>query len=173
MTKARLYAVGHWLYRRAENVIALMLAVMFIAFMVQIVFRYALGLPSGWAFELSLMMWVWLVPWGAAFVVTEREMIRFDLLYDKLGRRLRLVTSIITGLFIIVVYLYSLPAVLDYVLFMKVQKTAYLDVRFDILYAIYPIFAVAVVFRYIWIVANALRGKAPERFDPTQASSGI
>lgn len=173
MTSATFIAVGQWLYRRAENIIAAMLAVMFIAFMVQIVFRYALGLPSGWAFELSLMMWVWLVPWGAAFVVTEREMIRFDLLYDAIGPRLRQVTSILTGLFIIVVYLYSLPAIIDYVLFMKVEKTAYLDVRFDFLYAIYPVFAVAVVFRYVWIVFNALRGKAPAAFDPTKASSGI
>ena len=173
MTSATLLAVGQWLYRRAENIIAAMLAVMFIAFMVQIIFRYALGLPSGWAFELSLMMWVWLVPWGAAFVVSEREMIRFDLLYDAVGPRVRQVTSILTGLFIIVVYLYSLPAIIDYVLFMKVEKTAYLDVRFDFLYAIYPIFAVAVVFRYAWIVFNSLRGKAPAPFDPTKASSGI
>ncbi len=173
MIPAPLQTVGDWLYRRAENVIAAMLGVMFLAFLIQIVFRYALGLPSGWAFELSLMMWVWLVPWGAAFVVTEREMIRFDLLYDALGHRPRQVVSIITGAFIIVVYLYSLPAIIDYVLFMKVEKTAYLNLRFDVLYAIYPIFAVAVVFRYIWIVANALRGKPPATFDPTKASSGI
>ena len=118
-------------------------------------------------------MWVWLVPWGAAFVVTEREMIRFDLLYGALGGKLRQVTSIVAGLFIIAVYLYSLPAIVDYVAFMRVEKTAYLDIPFDILYSIYPIFAVAVVFRYLWIVANALRGKAPAAFDPTQASSGI
>ena len=169
----RLKAIGRWLYARGENVIAAMIAVMFLAFMAQITFRYVFNFPSGWAFELSLIMWVWLVPWGAAFVVTEREMIRFDLLYGAMGPRMRQITAIITGAFIIAIYLWSLPAILDYVLFMKVEKTAYLDIRFDRLYAIYPIFALAVVARYIWIVVKALRGKAPEPFDPTKTSSGI
>ena len=173
MTLSSFATVGLWLRKRAENVIAAMLAVMFLAFMAQITFRYALNFPSGWAFELSLIMWVWLVPWGAAFVVTEREMIRFDLLYGAIGPRLRQVTSIITGLFLIVVYLYSLPAIIDYVLFMRVEETAYLDIRFDWLYSIYPIFAAAVVLRYVWIVVRALRGKAPAPFDPTKTSSGI
>jgi C4-dicarboxylate transporter DctQ subunit len=169
----RLLSVGRWLYRRAENFIAALLAVMFLAFMVQIIFRYVFNWPTGWAFELSLIMWLWLVPFGAAFVVTEREEIRFDLIYGSMGPRLRRVTAILTGLFIIGIYLYSLPAVLDYVSFMKVQKTAYLDVRFDFLYSIYPIFAVAAIVRYIWLVVNAFRGKAPEAFDPTKASSGV
>lgn len=165
--------IGRWLYRRAENVIAALLAIMFLAFMLQIIFRYVLNWPTGWAYELSLICWLWLVPFGAAFVVTEREEIRFDLVYGALGDKLRRLTAIITGLFLIGVYVYSLPAITDYVLFMKVEKTSYLDVRFDILYAIYPIFAVAVIVRYVWIVFNAIRGKAPDAFDPTKASSGV
>ena len=39
----------------------------------------------------------------------------------------------------------SLPAVVDYVTFMKVQSTAYLKIRFDWLFSIYVIFAVAVL----------------------------
>jgi hypothetical protein len=56
---------------------------------------------------------------------------------------------------------------------MKVEKTAYLKIRFDVLYVIYPVFAVAIVVRYVWLIAEALRGKAPEKFDPTKASSGV
>lgn len=169
----KLGRMGRWLYRRAENVIAALLAIMFLAFMLQIVFRYLFKFPSGWTFELSLITWLWLVPFGAAFVVTEREEIRFDLIYGSMRPKLRRITSILTGLFVLGLYLYSLPAVIDYVVFMKVEETAYLDIRFDLLYSIYPIFAVAVVVRYIWIVANALRGKAPAAFDPTKASSGL
>ena len=80
---------------------------------------------------------------------------------------------LVTGIFLIAMYVLSFPAVLDYVLFMKVQKTAYLDIRFDVLYIIYPVFAVAVIVRYAWLLWNALRGKAPEAFDPTKASSGV
>lgn len=169
----RLNLISGWLRRRAENVIAALLLVMFVAFLVQIAFRYLLNFPIGWTSELTIITWLWLVLWGAAFVVTEKEEIRFDLIYGALGRRGRLITMLVTGLFLIAMYALSFPAVLDYVLFMKVQETAYLDIRFDLLYLIYPVFAVAVIVRYGWLLWSALRGKAPEAFDPTKASSGV
>jgi C4-dicarboxylate transporter DctQ subunit len=169
----RLERAGWWLYRRAENVIAALLGIMFAAFLIQIAFRYLFNFPIGWTTELTLICWLWLVLWGASFVVTEKEEIRFDLIYGAVGRRTRLVMSLITNIFLIAMYVISFPRILDYVLFMKVQETAYLDIRFDFLYFIYPIFAVAVVIRYVWLLWNALRGKAPEAFDPTKASSGV
>ena len=51
----------------------------------------------------------------------------------------------------IVLFGISLPAVLDYVTFMKVEKTAYLKIRFDWLYSIYVVFAVAMIVRYLWL----------------------
>ena len=50
-----------------------MLAVMFAAFLVQIVFRYPLNFPIGWTNELSVILWLWLVLFGAAFVVTRER----------------------------------------------------------------------------------------------------
>lgn len=166
-------AIGQWLRRRAENVIAALLGIMFLAFIIQIAFRYLFNLPIGWTTELTLVTWLWLVLFGAAFVVTEREEIRFDLIYGAMPRRIRTVTALITGAFLIVLYAMSLPATLDYVLFMKVEKTAYLDIRFDVLYVIYPVFAAAVIVRYLWLIWSVLRGRAPEPFDPTKASSGV
>mgnify|MGYP004289732367 CR=1 FL=1 len=69
----RLTSLGGWLHRRAENVAVLMLATMFVAFIVQVAFRYLLNLPVGWASELTLVMWLWLVLWGAGLVLPERE----------------------------------------------------------------------------------------------------
>ena len=165
--------IGAWLRRRAENVLAALLAVMFLAFIVQIVFRYLMDFPIGWTSELTVITWLWLVLWGAAFVVTEPEEIRFDLIYGAVGARLRRVMAIVTAIALLTLYGMSLPAVVDYVTFMKVQETAYLKIRFDLLFSIYVIFAVAVLIRYAWILWRALRGAAPEEFDPTKASSGV
>ncbi|KAB0265913.1 TRAP transporter small permease [Microvirga brassicacearum] len=165
--------IGLWLARRAENVAAGMLAAMFLAFLLQIIFRYALNLPIGWTHELSVILWVWLVLWGAAFVLTEREEIRFDIIYGAVGPGPRRIMCIITGTALVLLYLVSLPAVVDYVTFMKVQSTAYLKIRFDLLFSIYIVFVIATVIRYIWLSWQALRGVAPDEFDPTKASSGI
>ena len=63
-------AIAAWLRRQAEHVAVALLVVMFLAFLCQIGFRYLFGWPTGWAFELSIITWVWVVLWGAAFVVT-------------------------------------------------------------------------------------------------------
>jgi len=164
---------GAWLRRRAENFAAALLAVMFIAFIVQIVFRYFLNFPIGWTSELTVITWLWLVLWGAAFVVKESEEIRFDLIHGAAGRRTRLAMGIIIGISIVILYAASLPATVSYVSFMKVEKTSYLKIRFDYLYSIYVIFAVAVIVRYLWILSRLLRGKDPDALDSTTPGSGL
>jgi TRAP-type C4-dicarboxylate transport system permease small subunit len=168
-----LQTAGAWLRRRAENVAAGLLAVMFAAFILQIVFRYFFNFPIGWTSELSVITWLWLVLWGAAFVVKESEEIRFDLLYGAVGPRTRRVMGIITGLSIVILYGLSLPASYKYVSFMKVEKTSYLNFPFDWLFSIYVVFLVAVIVRYLWLLWYLLRGKDPDAVDLTKVSSGL
>jgi TRAP-type C4-dicarboxylate transport system permease small subunit len=165
--------IGAWLRRRAEDVVVLLMATMFFAFIAQIIFRYFLPFPMGWTSELTIITWLWLVPFGAAFVVTEKEEIRFDLIYGAARANLRRAMGVVTAVALLGIYIYSLPAMTDYVTFMKVQSTAYLKIRFDWLYSIYLIFAVATIGRYLWLLWNAIFGKAPEAFDPAQTSSGV
>jgi TRAP-type C4-dicarboxylate transport system permease small subunit len=165
--------IGTWLRRFADGVGVVMIATMFIAFIVQIVFRYLLNFPIGWTSELTIIMWLWLVLWGASFMVREREEIRFDLIYSQVGKRTRSVMVVLGAVALIGIYAFSFPAVADYVLFMKVQSTAYLKIRFDWLFSIYLVFVVAIVVRYAWILWDLFRGKDAEEFDPTDAGSGV
>lgn len=165
--------LGAWLRRRAENVAAAMLAVMFAAFIIQIVFRYFFNFPVGWTSELTVVMWLWLVLWGAAFVLREHEEIRFDLLSGAAGRRGRIAMGLITALALVVLYGLSLKPSFDYVAFMKVEKSSYLKVRMDWLFSIYIVFVVAVIVRYLWILWQLVRGRDPGAPDSTQASSGL
>jgi C4-dicarboxylate transporter DctQ subunit len=165
--------MGAWLRRRAENIAAGMLAVMFLAFIIQIVFRYAFNFPIGWTSELTVVMWLWLVLWGSAFVLKESEEIRFDLVYGAVGRRTRIAMAIVFALAIVILYGASLKASFDYVSFMKVERSSYLKIRLDWLYSIYLIFLVAVIARYLWLLWQLLRGKDPEAPDLTKVSSGL
>jgi len=156
-----------WLKRRAENVAAALLAVVFISFVLQIAFRYLLGWPVGWTLEVSTLAWMWLVLWGAAFVVRERDEVRFDILYSALSDRLRRAFVVVTGLALAGIFAVSLPAVVDYVTFMKVERASYIGVRLDYVFSIYILFALAVIVRALWRVWSALRGEAPEVTDPS------
>jgi C4-dicarboxylate transporter DctQ subunit len=165
--------VAAWLHNRAQNVAAALLAMMFVAFIIQIVFRYLLNFPIGWTSELTIIAWLWGVLWGAALVVNESGEIRFDLIHGSVGPRARRVMGIITAIAIVVLYVVSLKPTFDYVTFMKVQKTAYLKIRFDYLYAIYLLFAIAIIARYAWILWNLLRGREPEAAEPERIGSGL
>jgi TRAP-type C4-dicarboxylate transport system permease small subunit len=164
---------GAWLRRRAENVVAGLLAIMFVAFIAQIVTRYFFNYPTGWMSELTVVAWLWMVLWGSAFVLKENEEIRFDLIYSSAGPRARRVMGIIMGVSLVVLYGVSLPATVKYVSFMKVERTDYLHIRLDCLYSIYVIFVVAVLVRYVWILWHQLRGKDAEAGDPAKVSSGL
>lgn len=150
-----------WLRHGIEAVAAALMAAMFLSFIVTIAFRYVLNWPSGWAAELGTVLWIWLVLFGAAFLLREEDEIRFDIVYGAVRPGLRRVMTVLSAIGIVGLFAVSLPAVWDYVTFMKVQKTAYLRIRYDWLYSIYVIFAVTVIVRYLWLAVKAIRGHDP------------
>ena len=162
-----------WLRRRAENVLAALLGVMFAAFVVQIVFRYFLNLPTGWTSELIVITWLWLVLWGAAFVISDEEEIRIDLVTSMASPGVRRAMFILVAIAIVALYVVSLPAAYSYVTFMKVERSSYLKIPMNWVFSIFLFFVVAVVVRYLWLLWDLLRGKEPEAADPTKMASGI
>ncbi len=150
-----------------------LLAVMFVAFVLQIVFRYVFNFPVGWSSELTVITWLYLVLFGSAFVLTEREEIRFDLVYSSVGPRARIGMAIVFALAVVVLYGAALPATWSYVSFMKVEKSSYLKIPLNWLYSIYVVFCVAIIVRYLWLLSSLLRGKDPQAGDRIEVSSGL
>jgi len=160
-------------HRAAEGVAALLLAVIFVGFIIQIVFRYAFNFPVGWTSDLAVAAWLWLVLWGAAFVLKDEDEIRIDLVTGAVGRRTRIGMGVVGAVAIVVLFAMSLPAAYAYVSFMKVEKTSYLKIPFDWMFSIYIIFSVAVIARYLWKLAFLLRGREPATIDITKGSSAL
>jgi len=162
-----------WTRRRAENIVAALLGLMFLAFMVQIVFRYFFNFPVGWSSELSVMAWLYMVLLGSAFWLKESEEIRFDLITGAVGPRARSLIAFLVSVSAAVLFGMALPATISYVAFMKVESSSYLKIRMDILYSVYVVFAVAVVVRYAWAAWRAMQGESPEEVDITQKGYGL
>src|SRR6266516_5636899 len=119
-------ALGRWLHRRAENVAVALLSTMFACFIVQIFFRYVLNNPVGWTEEVIVTTWLWTVLWGAAFILSEAEEIRFDIIYSHISERLRRIFNVTTGVPVVSLYSISLPATYKYVPLIRTEHTAYL-----------------------------------------------
>jgi TRAP-type C4-dicarboxylate transport system permease small subunit len=163
----------HWIRRRAENIVAVLLGIMFVAFLVQIVFRYFFNFPVGWTSELSVITWLYMVLLGSAFWLKESEEVRFDLISGALGPAGKRVVGLVVAIAAVVLFAMALPATISYVAFMKVESTSYLKIRLDLLYSVYVVFAIAVIVRYAWATVSLLRGDAPEETDITKANSGL
>ena len=155
---SRWLAAGRWLKRRAENVIVALLTLMFLSFLLQIGSRYILNRPFGWTDEVTVLCWVWVVLWGAAFILSDHDEIRFDIVSSQVSPPVRRGFVIVTSAVLIVLFAISLPATWNYVLFMKREKSAFLGMRFDYLYSIYVVFAVALIVRHVRLAWRAWHG---------------
>ena len=150
--------------------LATLLGVMFLAFAIQIVFRYFFNLPTGWTTELTVVTWLWMVLWGAAFVLKESEEIRIDLVTAMVGRRGRIATALVASLALLALYCLAFWPSWKYVTFMKVEKSSYLKIPMNWLYSIFLLFLAAVIIRYLWLTWQLLRGRDPGEPGPTTTS---
>src|SRR5690349_9929146 len=139
----------------ADHVAVALIATMFVSFLLQIFFRYVLNRPLGWTEEVTVLCWVWVVLWTAAFILSDREEVRFDIVYSAVPQRIRRAFTLVTSIALVVLLLWSLPATYQYVAFMKREHSAYLHMRFDVLYSIYLAFAVASIVRHLQLAYRA------------------
>ena len=151
-----------WASRGAEFVAAAMLAAMFVTFLLQIFSRYVLLTPFGWTLELCLTLWVWLVFFGNAFIVRDRDHVTFDIFYLAAPRRLRQILALIAAAAIVAGMLWSLLPTWDYIDWLKIRKSATLKIPLRTVFSIYAAFMVAVAVRYAWRFVRILRKGPPD-----------
>lgn len=160
----------------AEGIAAALMAAMFATFILQVAIRYsaraegiAAVLPFldpanfGWTLEFCLLLWVWLVFWGNAFVVRDSDHVTFDILFHAVSPRARRAFVIIGGLAVAIGLLASIAPTLDRFHILRLKKTATLShllgdwIRMRDIYFVYILFLVVVPLRYGWAVWKAVR----------------
>ena len=158
-----------WWQARANDVAALLLAAMFLAFILQITSRYVFNAPIEWTQELCLTLWLWTVFWGSAFCLRDEEHIRFDMLYNAVGRRTRRVFAALSAAAIVLAFLAALPGTWSFVSFLTIKKSASMRIPMAYIFSIYLVFMVAVVVLYGRRLVQILRGR--EKLDPAESAS--
>ena len=153
-----MHAILKFLHKRAEDVLVVMTAVMFTAFIIQIFTRYILNAPTDWTHELILICWLWIVFWGAAFFLEDKDHVKFDVLYNLGSERSRRIMSLIVAVAMAVAFLVSLPATWDFISFKRIRSTDVLHIRFDLVFSVYLIFLVATIAHYVLRTFRLLRG---------------
>lgn len=162
-----------WFTRSAEFIAAMALAAIFVTFLLQIVFRYAPFLePIGWSVVLISLLWVWLIFFGGAFIVREKDHVAFDVLYLSAPRPIRKLLALISAVLMVVVMVYSFPAVWETIFgnrLMELKKVQTLRVpitggkiAIKWLFAPFVLLMIVVTLRYLWRIYTVLRFGPPD-----------
>ena len=152
-------AFVHWIRARVENVAAFLLAAMFLSFMLQIISRYVLNISVIWTTEACLTTWLWVVFLGSAFLLEERDQVKFDLIYGICSLPVQRLLALVSAVAISLGFLAALPATLDYITFYKIKSSSTLGIRLDVVFSVYGIFAVAIIIHYgvrAWRLINGV-----------------
>lgn len=131
---------------------------LFAVFVIQIIARFFFNKPMAWTDELAVVLYIWVILWGCAAIVPEREHVVFDLVWNSVNRRGRQVMQIVGNLLIGGLALVALPASWDYVRFMAREGTPVLGLPFMWVFLPFVLLMVSLVIRAVWSIWNALRG---------------
>jgi TRAP-type C4-dicarboxylate transport system permease small subunit len=146
-----------FLHRTAALVAGLMFAAVFLIFMLKVVLRYAFAIQLAWADELCAVLFVWIIFWANAFIVPERDQIRFDLVVRALPPRGQRVADFVRTVVLGGIVIAALPGSIGYIMFLANQRTAVLELPLDLVYACFGLFLVAVAVRAVLHVVRLCR----------------
>lgn len=153
-------AVLRFVHKRAEDVMVLLTAVMFGAFVIQIVSRYIFNAGTDWTHEVILICWLWLIFWGAAFFLEDRDHVKFDVLYNLGGDGARRTMALITAIAMVIGFGISIPATWDFISFKAIRGTDHFGIRLDIVFGVYLIFLVGTIVHYGIRAWKLVRGES-------------
>tara|TARA_R110001583_G_scaffold19993_1_gene77469 strand:- start:22787 stop:23314 length:528 start_codon:yes stop_codon:yes gene_type:complete len=135
-------------FQKAASFIAVILfTAMFAVFLLQIFSRYVLNTPLGWTLEVCIILYIWLVFWTSAFLLRECDHVSFNMLFLAAPRKGKRIMAIVGIACIVIAFIAALPVIIDYVMFMRIEKAPVTRIRLDYVYAIFPIFILALVLR--------------------------
>ena len=131
---------------------------LFIVFIIPITARFGFKKPLPWTDEAAVILYVWVILWGAAAVVPEREHVVFDLLWNSVNYRSRQIMRIAGSLLIGGLSAAASPASWDYVHFMAREGSPVLGVSFMWIFLPFVLLLIGLVIRSAWAIWEAVRG---------------
>ena len=117
------------IFRKASNICGVVMFLMiFGAFILQVVMRYIFNSPLAWPDEAIKILYVWVVFWGAAFMIPFDRQISFDLVRNILPRKVRNVIVVIATTICAVLFIAAIPVTVGFIAYSNILDTPILEV---------------------------------------------
>ena len=151
-------------FRKGAELVAVTLFIaMFGTFLLQIFARYVLNNPLGWTVEVCIILYIWLVFWTSAFLLREHDHVSFNMLFLMAPTRGRRIMAILGLRCITVAFIAGFPVIVDYVMFMRIEKAPVTRISLDYVYAIFPVFMAALIIRGVMSLWRLMRADSCDR----------
>ena len=111
------------------------LLIMFCTFVFQIFSRYILNSPVPWAYEVTVMCYLWMVVLGACYAYRDRSHVTFTLFYDQFGVKAKAFIAFLGNLLMLIAFVYMFVPSCDMILNqMSKQVTSVFKIGLNIVY---------------------------------------
>ena len=125
---------------------AIAFSLLFIAFLIQVFFRYFL-VPLTWPLEFTLMMFSWTTLFGACYAMRDDTHVKFTLIYDDASPKVKFWMRIIGNLMLLSSFIIAFVPTYNWVNFMSFKKSNVLKVPMNIVFFPYVIFMIIMMGR--------------------------
>lgn len=108
--------------------------IMFVVFIIQIVARYVFSNPVQWAYEVTVMGYLWMVILGACYAYRDRSHVTFTLFYDMLPVKGKAVCGFLGNLLMFIAFVVMFVPSCQLISKMQMQVTSILKVGLNVVY---------------------------------------
>ncbi|MFR8548722.1 MAG: TRAP transporter small permease [Lachnospiraceae bacterium] len=127
--------------------------IMFSVFVIQIVARYVFNSPVQWAYEVTVIGYLWMVVLGACYAYRDRSHVTFTLIYDKLPVKGKAVCAFLGNLLMAIAFVAMFVPACEMIGKMKMQETSVLKIGLNVVYSPFIVFMIIIL---IYIVSDMI-----------------
>jgi len=144
--------------------------VIFITFSLTIVSRYVLKAPVTWAYEISILAYIWTMFFGVGKAMSQQEHVVFGLVYDHISPRSKAIFRIVgDGIVIILMTLVLYPSFQK--MLSKRMVTGVLKLPFSVIFAPLIFMFADIIYRSVLDLIKVIReGVEDEYATPEEIS---
>ena len=113
---------------------SLCFAFVFVTYILMIVYRYIFHRSLSAIYELNTIVYLWCVMLGAAYATRKDLHIRFEILYDRVGKKTQLAMRLIGNAIVMVLFIFLLPGAWKALQKQGLRSTSILSISFTIVY---------------------------------------
>ncbi len=125
-------------------------SIMFLAFIINIFFRYFLDNPLTWPYEVTIYGFIWTAILGACYARRMNEHVVFGLIYDKLKPKGQLLLRLSSNTVVASGFIVAFVPTYNYIQFMSFQKSTVLKIPFNVVFFPYVIFSLIIIGRSVY-----------------------